>query len=501
MSFRKNLAALVTSTAIGLGVATAGTARASSVTYDSANSPIQKQSEEMPEWEFVARTNASRTGSAAASDNNGFIYAIGGGGNSSVERYAPSTNTWEFVAPMNEGRDRFSAINVNGKIYAVSGQNSTRNQLTDTMEIYNPNSNTWTLSPYELNIPRTGFGLAKDNEDNIYAIGGAISIQGTPTNSVEVFDTNNPSLGWQLFTPLNSSLEALVSGTDELGRVYAIGGGNKSVVRFDPASPELGWQTAPSIHLGGGVGASATAFDGTIFIMEGLSSVGVESYDNDSDSWSIHSHLGASAQYASAAHDDINGYLYKMAGHASFGGDGTNVERVYTGIIIPEPSQQCPSNLVHNGGFTNNADGWTLINHSATNWQPGPGWDGKPGYFLINSDGGVIETSQLISGLIPGRNYEVSGYFKKEDNPQNSSFRALLDDNIFFEGIGTRENWERFQFNYLANDNDVLLRFQSQIDADVAHLIDNICFTPEPPSLALAGAGLIALSARRKLKQ
>ncbi len=332
MSFRNGLTALVASTAIGLGIS--GNARASSVTYDSTNSPIQTQAE-MPVWEFVADMNTRRFGLGAAADSNGFVYAIGGKNESSVERYNPSTNSWEFIAPLSSVRQWFSAVNVDGKIYAVGGSDSTGQQI-GTMEIYNPNNNTWTVSPHELNLPRNEFSLTKGIDNKIYAIGGSISITGETTATVEVFNTNNSALGWQLLPhSLNSSRKFLGSGTDKFGRIYAIRGleNNNTVERFDPSNPDLGWQFAPNLNIGGDlIGPSATSFDKNIFVLGNGKSSAVEVYNSNTDSWNIHSNSFSAIPYSAAAIS--RGYLYKFGGFV----DEHRGIRETQRVLIPEPS-------------------------------------------------------------------------------------------------------------------------------------------------------------------
>lgn len=141
-------------------------------------------------------------------------------------------------------------------------------------------------------------------------------------------------------------------------------------------------------------------------------------------------------------------------------------------------------NLVQNGDFHLNADGWALINHYAANWYGSPapgaeglGWDGTPGCFFVNhAPGGHPETSQLVTGLTPGWRYLVSGYFRRHTrNHDDLNFRVLLDDTISFQAGGTVEQgWTPFSFPYFATDGDVRLRFQSQITGDDAYFIDHI---------------------------
>lgn len=139
----------------------------------------------------------------------------------------------------------------------------------------------------------------------------------------------------------------------------------------------------------------------------------------------------------------------------------------------------CFTNLVFNGEFTKHADGWELIDHDAANWQRSPGWDGNPGWFKINDFPGEFpETWQLITGLIPDETYVVSGYFNRlHDNNTDPNFRVLLDDDVLFEAGGCIEDgWIFFSFDYVADNNEVVLLFRAQVTTDDDYGIDNIRF-------------------------
>jgi N-acetylneuraminic acid mutarotase len=67
------------------------------------------------------------------------IYAIGGTtslplGLSTVEEFAPATDTWTKKADMPTGRCSLSAIAVNGYIYAIGGRDG--GQFFSTVEAY-----------------------------------------------------------------------------------------------------------------------------------------------------------------------------------------------------------------------------------------------------------------------------------------------------------------------------------------------------------------------------
>lgn len=83
------------------------------------------------------------------------IYVFGGynlGANFlTVERYDPETDQWTEVTKMPIYRKRFNAIVLENKIYII-GELDSVNSLNDKIDIYSPNTNTWT-------VLRTGISL------------------------------------------------------------------------------------------------------------------------------------------------------------------------------------------------------------------------------------------------------------------------------------------------------------------------------------------------------
>jgi len=143
-----------------------------------------------------------------------------------------------------------------------------------------------------------------------------------------------------------------------------------------------------------------------------------------------------------------------------------------------DSSPACPSaNLIRNGEFGCSADGWALINHGNANWRNSAGWNDEPGWFFVNDVSGPIpETSQLVSGLNPGAQYTVSGFYRRDtQNHPNPNFSVLVDSTVYFTAGGSVEQgWTYFSFSFLAANNQVLLRFRTQLSGDDAYGIDNI---------------------------
>jgi hypothetical protein len=157
------------------------------------------------------------------------------------------------------------------------------------------------------------------------------------------------------------------------------------------------------------------------------------------------------------------------------------------------------TNLVFNGEFAENDDGWTLIDHSpaSCNYQSGPGWNGEPGHFFVNEDSGEYnaETNQLVEGLVPGGTYIVSGYYWKEETGSSPEFEVRMDDTTYLSAVGSYHEWLPFEFEYVAEDSDVLLRFVAQLTQDKAYRIDNIQLYRDPAEVpAVSEWGLIAMT-------
>ena len=168
----------------------------------------------------VASLNTGRERLSAA-EANGLIYAIGGEdseGNilTSVEEYDPSTKTWTTVASLNTGRERLSAAEANGLIYAIGGEDSGGNVLT-SVEEYDPSTDTWTTVA-SLNTGREELSAAEAN-GLIYAIGGYDGSNFLA--SVVGYDPSTDT--WSTVASLNTGRWQL-SAAEANGLIYAIGG-------------------------------------------------------------------------------------------------------------------------------------------------------------------------------------------------------------------------------------------------------------------------------------
>ncbi|MCG8402699.1 MAG: galactose oxidase, partial [Firmicutes bacterium] len=124
-------------------------------------------------WETKSPMPTGRH-SFSAVEANGKIYAIGGAGTArSVEEYDPTTDTWSKKTDTPTEIISCGVAEVNRKIYVIGRKN---------VHEYNPATNTWVTKADTTN--REQFGVAEVN-GKIYAIGGN---NNGPLNTVEEYD-------------------------------------------------------------------------------------------------------------------------------------------------------------------------------------------------------------------------------------------------------------------------------------------------------------------------
>ena len=110
-------------------------------------------------------------GKLTASVVNGRIYAIGGenanGYLRTNEMYDPETDTWTTKANMPTARQNPRSVVVDGKIYCIGGYNGS---VLGTNEMYDPDTDTWTTKA-SMPTEREAFAIGVVG-DAIYCIGG-----------------------------------------------------------------------------------------------------------------------------------------------------------------------------------------------------------------------------------------------------------------------------------------------------------------------------------------
>jgi fibronectin type 3 domain-containing protein len=215
---------------------------------------------------------------------NGKIYAIGGNDGkaylNSVEEYNPQTNKWITKASMTDARYDHQVAVVDEKIYVIGGYNSSGD--LNSVEEYDPTINKWTTKASMNTARRYPQVVAVGGK--IYAIGG---YNNGCLNSVEEYDPAKNT--WTARTPMGTERYHFATSVVD-GKIYAIGGYNNgclnSVEEYDPAKNT--W-TARTPMGTGRYFFAASVIDGKIYAIGGYdgknSLNSVEEYNPATNIW------------------------------------------------------------------------------------------------------------------------------------------------------------------------------------------------------------------------
>src|SRR5262249_9236911 len=183
-------------------------------------------------WTVGPSMPTARYSLAVAAGLDGRIFAIGGAAEYSpvrrssyfqtVEAYNPTSQTWTAVAPMPTARGGLAAATArDGRIFAVGGLVDPNTQVVSTVEIYSPLDNSWAVGPSML-TPRYGPCAAAGFDGKIYVFGGwtGDAFYGHPVNSVEAFDQSAGIWTYKANMPTARDHSAAALGPD--GQIYGL---------------------------------------------------------------------------------------------------------------------------------------------------------------------------------------------------------------------------------------------------------------------------------------
>lgn len=269
---------------------------------------------------------------------DGNVYVLGGVTSEGtitdiVEIYDPQTNTWRNATPMPLGLWRTMVAHLDGKIYVIGGyQSTTRFPFNPSNRVfeYDLSNDTWSEKA-ALPGPR-GMGAAVVLNGRIHLLAGAFT---RALRDHLIYDPVEDR--WSDGPPLNEARSGLGAGVID-GKIYAAGGyilGNgvvsqKTAEVFDPETNE--WTSLPDMpdtrH-----GISAAMLDNKLYVFGGLP-VAVSThtfvFDPASETWSELADMPTGLTMAGAAAAD--GSVYVMGGGPSGLGrtDGVNLNQVFT---------------------------------------------------------------------------------------------------------------------------------------------------------------------------
>jgi hypothetical protein len=235
------------------------------------------------EWFEVAPLpvpRASHMTAFAATDSGPRLYAIGGqrSPTDTMERlciaYSPQSNSWTQRAAMSQRRGLGQACALSGKVWVFGGCRTFGTGLAN-VEVYNPNSNTWTTAP---NMPAGlyDFGAVAWRDSLIFIIGGGSWHPSMPpTSVVRLYDPNLET--WYTATSLPLPLGAMACGITGDTLLVATGWTSSGPTNrawrgiLNPSNPRvISWQELDTLPGARRCRAACGVANGELFVIGGL---------------------------------------------------------------------------------------------------------------------------------------------------------------------------------------------------------------------------------------
>jgi N-acetylneuraminic acid mutarotase len=288
-------------------------------------------------WSAAGTMTTPRSRHVAVRLADGRVLVAGGrlAGNSlnSAELYDPATNRWSATGSMITPRDNFAAVRLpDGRVLVAGGIDATAApprqspKVTDTAELYDPATGTWTQTGHML-VPRFGESMTLLSDGRVLVAGGNLSGgDQVQTRGAEIYD---PASGrWTQTGNLNVARSFFSATLLADGRVLAAGGitePSESVTAtaeiFDPATGK--WSLTGSMHVArAGFGAarqSVRLADGRVLVegdaLTDADSASAELYDPSTGTWSFTGNLTTSRS-AAATVELADGRVLIVGGNA-----------------------------------------------------------------------------------------------------------------------------------------------------------------------------------------
>jgi len=262
--------------------------------------------------------------------NPNAILAIGGDRVMKMECYNFKENQWSDLQDLELMLTDHDVAVVGNMVYSVGGQKN--GEMMNTVDIYDPIMDTWTLNIAEMDTAIMEMGVTVMN-DRIYTVGGYSDElyhgqYGRWLDTAKVLDLTMDGIKkWSKIANMNTPRRYVGVGT-LYGKVYAVGGhpgmggdeGLSSVECYDPEKDEWTYVADLSVpRYGAGVGA----LNGCLYCVGGANSTykyheernvlkSVEKYDPDTNTWSPVKEMNESRVYPGVVSHE--GKLYVVGG-------------------------------------------------------------------------------------------------------------------------------------------------------------------------------------------
>lgn len=255
----------------------------------------------MEYWVYRPILNVGRS-NLAGCELNGKVYAIGGqdlnGALATVEVLdLPGNHVWNVLAPLPTARTELCAASANGRIYALGGfvtGTGPGTGLQTRNDEYNPDTNTWTPKA-PVPTARSDSGAASVG-GKIYMIGGSTILNNAyvQMNNVDEYDPATDT--WTPKAPMHYARQN-VAVTVMNGHIFAVGGlgdvgADSAMEEYDPVANA--WTTRAAIPH---ARRSACAFgwNGKVIVYAGIEGgtfiKETEEYDPTFNAWTAREDL------------------------------------------------------------------------------------------------------------------------------------------------------------------------------------------------------------------
>jgi hypothetical protein len=203
-------------------------------------------------WTFTSELSQPRTSHTAHLLANGKVLVTAGIAiypqlAVNGELYDPATGLWTPTGNLNNGRYDHASVGLpDGRVVIIGGQtgNPPSGTILNSVEIYNPQTNTWTLSnPMTFPRLRHGWAFLAGGTGRIMVMGGASF--GSYRKDVEIFDvaTQTWSAGSPLPTQFGFIWASVVVQPD--GKILVAGGSEGGAFLYNPSLNS--WTTVPTL--------------------------------------------------------------------------------------------------------------------------------------------------------------------------------------------------------------------------------------------------------------
>src|SRR5882724_3894965 len=223
-------------------------------------------------WQATGNLSAARTGASAALLQNGSVLITGGdpgsGPVASADLFNSDGSVSPLAAPMNNPRSNHISTTLQDGRVLVAGGTVSGGGATNSAEIYDPLSGTWTSIAGGMVEARSGAAAALLQDGRVLIAGGESS--GVASTTLEIFDpvAGTFSAAGVMSSPRTKHAMAVLAD----GRVIIIGGSNGTapVATTDILNPVAGSVAAgPSLATRRSGHSATTLLDGRVLVAGG----------------------------------------------------------------------------------------------------------------------------------------------------------------------------------------------------------------------------------------